>query len=262
MKRRAVVTTAAASVATLAGCSALPMWDDSPEVDGGPPTADPEAEPGDGPDADYPAGYGPDGIEDADEALEAHADAFLSYDSYIFTFESMLEQDGSDVVVAIQQIADNRSETGYIIQEDGTSSEVRYFEDEHVYARRATGDDVEFESREVEYSMAEFTGAAHVDPLLQGVEYGAAEVFDDDEEQYFRYASEEVFDPGAVLRHDVDPDRVERFDAGVVVDGDGAVRHASFAGEVDVHFRGEMGVSEIDSANIDRPEWYDEADDA
>jgi hypothetical protein len=67
--RRALATVAVVVLLSLAGCSALPIRDDGqPEPTATPaPTATPPPEPPSS--EDYPEGYGPDGIEDAEAAI-------------------------------------------------------------------------------------------------------------------------------------------------------------------------------------------------
>lgn len=271
MKRRALLGVAAANAAALAGCSALPMWDENGDRDGpqetegrDAPEADPGGEAGDGPeDADYPEGYGPDGVGDPDAAIAGHLEALLDVETYAFDYEGMIVEGDAEQSIILTHRADNDAEVGYQIRDTGSGAEVQYFEDQRVYVRRQTDDGEEYDSGDYEYTMESFTGRDAVGPLLANVEYGDAEVVEEDGETYFRYVSEEVLNPAGVLRQgEVDEDRIDRFDVAIVVDGDGVVRHSGFVVEADRDITVETVVSGIDELSLDRPDWYDEAADA
>lgn len=278
MDRRVALTAAVAVLLALAGCSALPMWDDNgatptPEADGvatptetatpeeSAPAADPDAGEGDGPeDANYPEGYGPGGLEDPGTATAAHVDALVGFESYLFQYQSRLDTDEGDASFTYVTTADNEGEVAYVIQDTGQLSQASYFEDDRVYIRQESDGEVEYNATDREYEMSEFAGVQFVAPLHSGVEYGDAEIIETDDGTFFQYTSDDVTDPEAILQSDVDEDRIERFDVAIVVDTDGAIRSAAFAVEADNDVTAQMAVGEVGSTNVDRPEWFDEAD--
>ncbi|MFT4883561.1 MAG: hypothetical protein ACI8U4_001070, partial [Natronomonas sp.] len=79
---------------------------------------------------------------------------------------------------------------------------------------------------------------------------------------FFRYTSAEVTNPEEILGTQVDEERIDRFDVSIVVDTDGAVREAMFVVEADNDVTARMSVGEVGSTNVERPEWFDEADDS
>jgi hypothetical protein len=273
MERRVVLTVVLVVVMSLSGCSALPIWDGgdaspesgtatssptptpTPDV----PEANPEGEPGDGPDVAYPDGYGPNGVEAADTAISNHIGTLQSYDNYIFSYDSLIQADDSQTSFSYQQLVDQENEVAYIIQDTSQGAIVSYYEDQTVYIRDETGDETRYNSTDTQYNMGDFTGFQFVGPLLAHVEYGDAEVLESDSGTIYRYVSENVTNPDAILRSDVDESRIDAFNVSIVVDEDGAVRQAVFVVKADRDITVTMGVSEINSTNIDRPEWYEQA---
>ena len=269
MARRTILVVAVVLSLSLAGCSALPMWDDggppadgTPTVGDGVPTADPGGEGGAGPDADYPDGYGPNGVEDAETALTGHMDALEATDGYTFTYDALIQQGDSETAIGLVNHADNADGVGYEVQNLPDSAVVAYYEDDTRYLRVEQGDDVRYNSTEFAYSMSRFSGFQYVGPLLDNVEYADAEVIETEEGTFYHYVGEEVTDPSAILQEEVDEERVDRFDVALVVDEDGVVRHANFVVEADRNITVTMDVGEIDATDADRPEWYDEAADS
>lgn len=268
MPRRTILLVAVVLSLSLAGCSALPMWDDDTPGDGTPtdadgvPTADPGGEGGAGPDVDYPDGYGPGGVADAETALDGHVDALGATDGYTFTYDGLVREGDSETAIGLVNYADNADGVGYEVQNLPGSAVAAYYENDTRYLQVEQGGEVQYNSTAVSYSMSRFSGHQYVGPLLANVEYGDAEVIETDRETFYHYVGEEVTDPSAILRNQVDEDRVERFDVAIVVDEDGVVRHANFVVEADRDVTVTMDVGEIGSTDADRPEWYDEAADA
>lgn len=278
MDRRVALTVVVALSLALAGCSALPIWDDPGDqqnsTDAGPgtstptptesvPDADPGGEGGSGPDdATYPPGYGPGGVEDGGTATAAHVDALLGYPNYIFTYQSRLETAEGNASFVYETIADNEGEVAYIIRDTSRGAQASYYEDDRLYIRDETGDETRYNSSDREYEMEEFSGVQFVGPLLGSVEYDDAEVIETDSGTYIRYTSVNVTDPEAILGTEVDEDDIERFDVSIVVDTEGAVREAMFVVEADNDVTARMSVGEVGSTNVDRPEWFEQADDS
>jgi len=272
MDRKAALTVAVAVLLALSGCSALPVWNDqgpaptpTPEPTEAPdevPTADPGGEGGEGPDADYPDGYGPGGVEDSEAAVTTHVDALTAADSYIFTYDALVRESDNETAIGIVNQADNTDEVAYQIQNRESAAVVAYYESDRVYLREETEGDVQYNASDFEYSMSRFTGFQYVGPLLDGVEYKDAEVLETEEGTFYHYVSEDVTAPEAILRNDVDEERIGRFDVAILVDEDGVVRHANFVVEADRDIAVTMDVGEVGTTAVERPEWFDEADDA
>lgn len=273
MPRRITLTVAVAVLLTLSGCSALPVWDDggaTPTPEGetptetadGVPTADPGGESGDAPDVAYPDGYGPNGIEAPDDAISNHVGSLVASDGYIFTYDALIREGDAESTIGIVNQADNVDQVGYQIQNRPNAAVVGYYEDDRVYVREEQGGEVRYNASQFNYSMSRFTGFQYLGPLLAQAEYGDAEVIETDAGTFYHYVSEDVYGPSQILRTDVDEDRIDRFDVAIVVDDDGVIRHANFVVEADRNITVTMGVSEIGSTNVERPQWFDEAADS
>ncbi|MFT4885756.1 MAG: hypothetical protein ACI8U4_003284 [Natronomonas sp.] len=276
MDRRVALTLVVAVFLPLAGCSALPIWDDTGEAtpDSGTatptvtptesvPDANPGGEGGDGPeDASYPPGYNASGISDAGTATAAHVDALLNYPNYLFTYQSRLETEQGNTSFTYNTIVDNEGEVAYVVRDTSQGAQAFYYEDDRVYVRDETGDDTRYNSSDRQYNMEEFSGVQFIAPLLGGVEYNDAEVIETDSGTYYRYTSAEVTDPESILGTEVDENRIDRFDVSIVVDSEGAIREAVFVVEADNDVTARMSVGEVGSTTVERPTWFDEADDA
>jgi hypothetical protein len=278
MDRRVALTVVVALCLSLAGCSALPVWDDggntTPEAGPDTPTAtptpgdsvpeaNPDGESGDGPsEADYPPGYNASGVSDPGTATAAHVDALISYPSYLFTYQSRLETAEGNSSFAYTTAADNEGEVAYIVRDTSQGPQAAYYEDDRVYVRDETGEETQYNSTDREYNMEEFSGVQFVGPLLGAVEYNDAEVIETESGTFFRYTSAEVTNPEEILGTQVDEERIDRFDVSIVVDSEGAIREAVFVVEADNDVTARMSVGEVGSTNVERPEWFDEADDS
>jgi|GEM_PF-3527415 len=285
MNRRLGVLAALVLFVSLAGCSALPVWDEggtdtTPEADGATPTptatptpagessdsvpsADPDADPGEAPaDAAYPDGYGPSGVTDAGTAAATHLDALTGYDGYIFSYDSLIQEGEANTTFTYQQIVDRDDERAYVIQDTGEASQVSYFEDDRVYIRVESGDEVRYNDSDRAYNMSEFSGIQFVGPLLANVEYGNATVHETDEGTFYSYASENVTNPAAILRSDVDESEIDSFETSIVVDERGTIRRAAFVVESDRTVSVQMGFGEINDTSVDRPDWFEQANDS
>lgn len=280
MDRRVALTVAVALFLALAGCSALPIWDETggatPTPDSGSetptvtptptesvPDADPGGEGGDGPDdASYPPGYNASGVSDPGTATAAHVDALISYPNYLFTYQSRLETSEGNSSFTYTTAADNEGEVAYIVRDTSQGPQAAYYEDDRVYVRDETGDETRYNSTDREYNMEEFSGVQFIGPLLGAVEYNDAEVIETESGTFFRYTSTEVTNPEEILGTQVDEERIDRFDVSIVVDTDGVVREAMFVVKADNDVTARMSVGEVGSTNVERPEWFDEADDS
>jgi hypothetical protein len=280
MDRRVALTVAVALFLVLAGCSALPIWDENgganstPDSETGTPTvtptpiesvpdADPGGDGGEGPgDASYPPGYDTGGVSDPGTATAAHVDALVSYPSYLFAYQSRLETAEGNSSFAYTTAADNEGGVAYIVRDTTQGPQAAYYEDDRVYVRDETGDETRYNSTDREYDMEEFSGVQFVGPLLGSVEYNDAEVIETESGTFFRYTSARVTNPEEILGTQVDEDRIQRLDVTIVVDSAGVVREAMFAVEADNDVTARMSVGEIGWANVERPEWFDEADDS
>lgn len=283
--KRPVALLAVVVLVSLAGCSALPVWDEggpdaTPDPDGSTPaptatptptggssdsvpSADPDADPGEGPaDADYPDGYGPSGVTDAGTAVTTHIDALAGYEGYIFSYDSLIEEGDANTTFTYQQIVDRADERAYVIQDTGEASQVSYFEDDRVYIRVESGGEVRYNDSDRAYNMSEFSGIQFVGPLLANVEYGDATVHDTEEGTFYSYASENVTNPGAILRSDVDRSEIDSFETSIVIDERGTIRRAAFIVESDRTVSVQMGFGELNSTTVQRPDWFEQADDS
>lgn len=263
MDRRVALTVAVVVLVSLSGCSALPIWDGGDSNGGaGTPTV-PGAEPGggggSGPDVTYPSGYGPSGVTDPGKALSSHVGSLSATSGYIFTHQSIIQEGDGQAVIRISQSADNRDEVGFVVRETPQGAIAEYYENGTVYIRDGTGNETTYNSSSSNYTMNEFTGLQFVGPLLAHVEYKDAEVVDTEQGTFYRYSSEKVTNPGAILRSDVDESRIDRFEVGIVVDENGVVRQARFVVEADRDITVDMGVSEIGTTDVGRPDWFQQA---
>lgn len=228
------------------------------------PTPDPDTEVGEGPeDVAYPDGYGPSGVADPTAALSTHLDALAGTDGYVFNYDGEVREGGTNRTYTYQQIVDREDGVAYIVRDTEQSSRVSYFEEDRVYIRTESDGDVEYNSSDRSYEMSEFSGVRFVRPLLEDAEYGKATVEETDQGTFYSYASESVTDPAAILRSDVDRSDVDRFDTRIVVDDRGTLRRAAFVAVVgDRTTSVDMSFSKINDTTVERPDWFEEANDS
>ncbi len=268
MDRRLVALLVAGCLVGLAGCGLLSGGDSgttptqptpTASQPGDVPEADPGASEGEGPASSYPPGYTATGVGDADTAGATHVDALVASSSYIFSYDALIQEDDANTAFSYQVLVDHEATRAYVIQDSATGNAVAYFEDDQRYLRTERNDAVQYNSTAYPFTPSEFTGFQFIQSVLDGVEYGDAEVIEADEGTYYRYVSRDVTDPNVILRNDVDESRIDRFDVSIVVDESGIVRHAKYVVEADREISVTMGVSERGSTTLDRPDWYDDA---
>ena len=271
MDRRVAVTVAVASLLLLAGCSALLDGDasgapetsvptETPTADAPGPTLDGQS--GDDSDAEYPTGYGPDGIANRSIVVQRHVAALVDYDSHIFSYNGFVEAGNDSASYTFQQPVNHSSEVAYTIEDGAGFTRVSYFEADRRYVRYESDGEVTYNRTDRAFERGDFTGSQFVGPLLLFVEYGKAEVIEADGETVYQYESTDVLNPDAILRSDLNEERIERFNVTIRVDENGAIRQASFRVEADRSVSVTMGVSELGSTNPDRPEWFEQARDS
>jgi hypothetical protein len=274
MNRRVVVTVAVVSLLVLSGCSALldgngatprpsetPAPTETPGQEGGEGTTA-AGGPDEAADAEYPTGYGPDGITNRSVVVQLHVGALVDYGSHIFSYNSFIEGENGSASYAFQQPVNHSTEMAYTIEDGSQFTRVSYFESDRRYVRFESDGEVSYNATDRAFESEDFTGSQFVGPLLLFVEYGEAAVLETDQGPIYEYESTAVLNPEAVLRSDVDEDRIDRFNVTIRVDENGAVRQASFRVEADRDVTVTMGVSELGSTDPDRPEWFEQARDS
>lgn len=268
MDRRVAATLAAVVLLAFAGCSALPVFDDgsstpaattptpSPTAAGN-PTPTPSPDP-----VDFPDGYGPSGVVSPDAAAANHNRTLTGYSSYRFRFDVGIGN-GSGTQDAFVYLLRADHDTGQAleIRDDGDVTRQQYAENDRLYVKLEVGDNVTYNSTDRVYRPSRYTGLQFVAPLFDHVEYGGADVRETDNGTMYRYRSERVTDPDAILPAEVTADEIESFDVELFVHGDGYVRFARYT--VVTQDGTELAaIARIDSVNatdVDRPAWFDEA---
>ncbi len=258
---------AVVALGSLAGCSALPVFD------GPGATATPTATPTDGPGAtatptaaplEYPDGYAATGVADVDAAVANHERTLAGYESYRYRFDvGVGDDDGTtDAFVYLLRV-DHADERALEIRDDGEAARFQYFEGDRLYAKLEVGDDVSYNATDVEYVRERFSGIQFIAPLFEHVEYGGADVRETDNGTFYRYRSESVTDPGAILPSNTTSAEIRSFDVTLVVHEDGAVRGASYdvVTEQGTRLAAVLTVRSVDETTVERPDWYDEAAD-
>ena len=266
MDRRALATVAVVVLLSLAGCSALPIWDDGqPEPTATPtatlaPTATPPPEPPSS--EDYPEGYGPDGIEDAEAAIQGHTETLTGYEGYRFRFDIGVGSGNGTQDNFIYLVRANRADQRAIeIRDGGDVTRTQYHEAERLYLELAVGDETTYNATDYEFAGERLTGQQYVAPLLENVEYGRATRVETDNGTIYRYTSERVTDPEAILRGNTTGDEIADVTVELLVHEDGYVRGARYI--VITEDGTELGavavVDSVDDVEVTRPEWYDRA---
>lgn len=269
MQRRVVATLAVVLLTCIAGCSALPVFDgpgesatptatQSPTGDnGGPGTPTATASP-----LEFPAGYDATGVSNASRAVAAHESALAGYDSYRYRFDVGVGEgnETTDAFVYLLRV-DHADRRALQIRDDGEVSRAQYFEGNRLYLKLDVRGDVSYNATDHEYVREEFSGIQFIAPLFEHVEYAGADVRETDNGTFYRYRSERVTDPAAILPANTTSESIDSFDVTLVVHEDGAVRGASYrvVTEQGTHLTALVTVDRIDATDVDRPDWYDEA---
>jgi hypothetical protein len=266
MDRRLVVTVVA--VVSLAGCSALPVFDgpgatpsatptaDTPTPDGTPTAT---AEP-----LEYPDGYGASGVVDPVAASLNHERTLAGYDSFRFRFDVGVGNDSgpTDAFVYLLRV-DHTDEQALEIRDDGDIARYQYFENDRLYVKLEAGGDVSYNSTDHQYVRERFSGTEFLTPLFEHVEYGGPDVRRTDNGTFYRYRSEAVTNASAAIPAGVTNEEVDSFDVTLVVHEDGSVRAVSYTvvTDQDTRLTALATVEGINGTSVERPDWYDEAAD-
>jgi hypothetical protein len=268
MHRRVLATVAVVALFSLAGCSALPVFDGP----GATPTATPTATtPTAGgtptataPPIGYPDGYGATGVVDPVAAALNHEQTLAGYDSYRFRFDVGVgnETGSTDAFVYLLRV-EHAAERALEIRDDGDVARFQYYEGDRLYGKLEVGDEVSYNATDLQYDRTRLTGAQFIAPLFEHVDYGGPDVRRTDNGTFYRYRSETVTNGSAILPANVTKEEIRSFDVTLVVHEDGTVRGASYevVTEQDTRLSALATVEAINSTAVERPEWYDEAAD-
>ena len=264
MDRQVVVTTAVAAVVLLAGCSMLLGGDGATPA----PSPTPEATPTDTPtpvpleEREFPDGYGPDGVENAETAAGTHVETMTGYDSYRFRFDVRVSSgNGTDDAFVYLTSVDGENGKALELRDDGEVTRYQYYEDDRVYVRVVSGDEEAYNATDQQFGRARLAGNQFLDPLLEYVEYGEAELVSTDNGTVYRYTSERVTEPGTILSADISEAEIRSFEVELLVHEDGYIRGAKYV-VVTEDGSGLEAVATVDSigeVTVTRPDWYDEA---
>ena len=263
MYRRVVATAAAVALVSVAGCSALPVFDGP----GPTPTATPPPAADGTPTAipiEYPEGYGATGVVDADAAAATHERALSGYDSYRYRFDVGVGNGtgATDAFVYLLRV-EHTDQQALEIRDDGDATRFQYFETDRLYLKLEAGENVTYNSTDRRYVRERFSGVQFLAPLFDHVDYGGPDVRETENGTYYRYRSEAVTDGAAILPADVTDEEIASFDVTLVVHEDGSVRAARYdvVTERDTHLSALATVEAVNDTSVDRPDWVERADD-
>jgi len=265
MERRVVAAAAVVVVVSLVGCSVL-LGDGGAGPSTATPTPEPTvtATPTPGPEAfDYPDGYGPNGVADATIAAETHAGTLAGYDSYRVRFD-VGAGDGTESRLSYRLSVDQSDETALEVREDGIVTRRQYYEDDRLYANVSTPDGEQYNATDAPFAPEAFGGGEFIYPLFGAVDYGTPERVETDNGTVYRYRSERVTDPRAIVPGNVVDEGIRRFDVQLLVHEDGYVRGARYTvvTEEGTELRGIAVVDSVGDERVERPAWYDRAAEA
>lgn len=267
MNRRVAATLAVVALLGLAGCSALPMFEEpSPTTTATPsPTAHGTPTPTTTVDPDeYPDGYGPSGLVAPDVAAANHERTLAGYESYRFRFDVGVGAGNGtrDAFVYLLRV-DHGAKRVLEIRDDGEVTRHQYLEEDRLYVMLEVDGEESYNSTDAEYVPEQFSGIQFVAPLFEHVEYGPPDVLETENGTIYRYRSRRVTDPNVILPANVTADEIASFEVELLVHEDGYVRGARYA--VVTEEGSELGaIATIDGVNataVDRPDWYDRATD-
>ena len=263
MYLRVVATAAAVALVSVAGCSALPVFDGPgptptatpPPAADGTPTATP---------IEYPEGYGATGVVDAAAAAANHERALSGYDSYRYRFDVGVGNGTgtTDAFVYLLRV-EHTDQQALEIRDDGDATRFQYFETDRLYLKLEAGEDVTYNSTDHRYVRERFSGIQFLAPLFDHVDYGGPDIRGTDNGTYYRYRSEAVTDGAAILPADVTDEEIASFDVTLVVHEDGSVRAARYdvVTERDTHLSALATVEAVNDTSVERPDWVERAAD-
>jgi hypothetical protein len=270
MDRRVVATVAVVALFSLAGCSALPVFDGpestapatstpttTPTVDRS-PTATPAP-------LAYPDGYGARGVLDGEAAVESHQRALGGYDSYRFRFDVGVgnESGTTDAFVYLVRV-EPAAERALEIRDDASITRFQYYENDRLYLKVEVGDAVTYNSTDLAFPRGRLTGIQFLVPLFEHVEYGGPTIRENENGTFYRYRSETVTNASAIIPANVTNEEIDSFDVSLIVHEDGPVRVVRYEA---VTTRGtELSVlatvEGINGTAVERPDWYEQAADS
>jgi len=263
MNRRVVATAAVVALVSVAGCSALPVFDGP----GSTPTATPSPAADGTPTAapiEYPEGYGATGVVDADAAAANHVRALSGYDSYRYRFDVGVGNGTgtADAFVYLLRV-EHTDQQALEIRDDGDATRFQYFETDRLYLKLEAGENVTHNSTVRRYVRERFSGIQFLAPLFDHVDYGGPDVRETENGTYYRYRSEAVTDGAAILPADVTDEDIASFDVTLVVHEDGSVRAARYdvVTERDTHLSALATVEAVNDTSVERPDWFERAAD-
>ena len=252
--------TAVAAVVLLAGCSMLLGGDGATPAPSATPTDTPTPVPLE--EREFPDGYGPDGVENAETAATTHVETVTGYDSYQFRFDVRVSGgNGTDDAFVYLTSVDQENGRALELRDDGEVTRYQYYEDDRVYVQVVSGDEETYNATDQQFGRARLAGNQFLDPLLKYVEYGEAEPVSTDNGTVYRYTSERVTEPGTILSADISEAEIRSFEVELLVHEDGYIRGAKYV-VVTEDGSGLEAVATVDSIGeeaVTRPDWYDEA---
>lgn len=248
-----------AVLVVLTGCSGLVPGGQDGAGDGGD---------GQGQTSPYATGYGESGVTNATAAVAAHESALLDRPGFTVTYNATVEtQDGTTTVDYAQRVETSSREilTRTDLSGGGVSGDlVQYYHNGTVYQRSnsSLSGGVEYSNESGDYNLSSFTGTRLVEPVLTDVTYGSSEVITYEGDRAVRYSDATLENSTNLLGRGVDPANVTAFDASIVVDPSGVVRHVEYSATASGQDERTVDVTvsmESGDVSVDRPSWVAKA---
>lgn len=260
---RTVTVALVAALVVLSGCSGL--LPNGGTADGGPGSGNGGGSPTG---SAYAAGYAESGVTNATRAVESHRSALLNTSGFAVTYGATVNTaDGSTTVDYVQRVETGSKEvlTRTNISGGGAVGNLsQYFANGTLYQRSsspATGG-VRYGNRSASYNLSSYTGTRLVRPVVSDVTYGASEVVTYQGDRAVRYTNATLENATSLLGRDVNPENVTSFDATLVVDASGIVRHVEYTATVEANGTRTIDVT-VDvrpgGVTVDRPSWVAKA---
>lgn len=216
----------------------------------------------------YPAGYAASGVTDADAAVQAHEDAVLSKRGFSVAYDAVIETERGITTARYDRRVENGTREvltstnvsgGAVV---GTVTE--YYANDTVYQKSESSrsDGPRYDNASESYELESFSGANLIRPLVADASYGSSENVTHDGAPAFRYSDATLTNSTNLIGRNVDRANVTDFSATLVVDGDGAVRHAEYAATVRSDGERTIEVTldvEAGDVTVDRPDWVEKA---